>query len=252
MNNRIRWSLGWATIVVATAATGCVGWEADEAVGEDEVVSETEALTGVWTPLRFANSDNRLWTGPYGETYPNGDWAVNEYKAECGPKGANQLTTMVGISYNMGPEACPPWPLSVFGCYRLVQNDVVLCSNSTMSVDQYFVSRVSAGVGQSNQRDDTWGDWAYGYTKLECLPGQAVTGVGGRNILCSRVSNYKSPPTGCYVRWFNGQESRPSPNRGDWAPNSYKGECRIGEYIKGVAMDTIDTVNAILCCTPGR
>jgi hypothetical protein len=51
------------------------------------------------------------------------------------------------------------------------------------------------------------------------------------------------------------------PNRGDWKPGSFKGECSPGRYVKGIAKDFNDyalvsgdstgtKVTTILCCSP--
>ena len=240
-------SCGLTVFAVAACVAGCGDLD-DEAAGQ-----ASQSLSGTFVPLRYDIADNRLFTGPYAQAFSNNDWAVNSLKAECGPHAGQQLTAMVGMSTHIDEESC-----GILGsdCYRLLNNDVVLCSNSSMNIDQFFEEKLFAprsSPPKDVQRDKTWGDWAFGLQKLECLPGQVVTGAAYRTILCSRVSNFKSAPTGCNTRVVSTQENRPSPNRGDWAIGSYKTECRIGEYIKGVAYDPkTGLVGAMLCCTPGR
>jgi len=241
-------SSGLALFTIATCIASCGDVD-------DEGMTQTSQspLLGTFVPLHYDPNDNRLFRGPYAQAFSNNDWAFGWAKAECGPNAGQQLTTMVGISTFDGGTSCGPFGL---GCFRLLYNDVILCSNSSMSIDQFFEERLVASPSSpwpNVQRDTTWGDWAFGLQKLECLPGQAVTAVARNAILCSRVDNFKSPPTGCNTRLVGTQENRPSPNRGDWAIGSYKTECRIGEYIKGMAYHPGDTrVAAILCCTPGR
>lgn len=238
--------------MAALAVAGC-GTDASE----DGVTQTSSAISGTWISLHIGNGDDRLNFGPYGENFPNNDWSPGNYKAECGFSGSNEVTAVVGVSYHRGGEIdCNFWGNN---CKRDISTDAVLCSTSSMSIDQYYETKLHAVAGQSTQLDHTWGDWAFGHEKLECLPAQAVTAVSGwGDILCSRISNFKSPPTSCNVRWFNGQESRGTTERGDWAFGSYKGECGPNEYVKGVAYDHSESVTAlgfigaILCCTPGR
>ncbi|MEU6578556.1 cellulase family glycosylhydrolase [Streptomyces sp. NPDC046805] len=89
------------------------------------------------------------------------------------------------------------------------------------------------------------GDWAGGYTKLQCPAGQFLIGYSRRG---TRVSAALCAParaslglTGRTV-WFDRSDNRPSDGTGgtggDFAQGHYKGQCAADEYAAGIAFTT--------------
>lgn len=88
----------------------------------------------------------------------------------------------------------------------------------------------------TDQRHVT-GDWASGWTKLECAPGSYATGyaVRGRNlssVLCVPSGRASLGP-GDTV-WFDRGDNRRGPG-GDFATGAYKGQCADNEAVTGIA-----------------
>jgi len=85
------------------------------------------------------------------------------------------------------------------------------------------------------------GDWAPGYTKLQCPDGHFLTGYSVRGAAVSAALCAKASPggiTGTHGRtvWFDRSDNRgPSPKGGDFANGHYKGQCADDEYAAGIA-----------------
>nr|WP_083974197.1 cellulase family glycosylhydrolase [Kitasatospora mediocidica] len=96
-------------------------------------------------------------------------------------------------------------------------------------------------VTVTDERYVTEGDWAPGYSKLQCpdasfAVGYSVRGNAMSSLLCAPAGG--PLPTGGRDVWFDHGDNRP-PTGGatgaDWAPGYYKGQCADGEYVAGVA-----------------
>ncbi|MFD7019830.1 glycoside hydrolase family 5 protein [Streptomyces sp. NPDC059161] len=116
----------------------------------------------------------------------------------------------------------------------------------------------AAGEGYTVVRDEryvTRGDWANGYTKLECPAGQFLTGYAVRGAaLSSALCVPARTPLGVTGRtvWFDRGDNRPAGSAGgEFAYGSYKGQCAEGEYAAGIAytarVGSSSTPDALLC-----
>ncbi|MEV5281688.1 cellulase family glycosylhydrolase [Streptomyces sp. NPDC052811] len=116
----------------------------------------------------------------------------------------------------------------------------------------------AAGEGHTVVRDEryvTRGDWANGYTKLECPAGQFLTGYAVRGAaLSSALCVPARTPLGATGRtvWFDRGDNRPAGSAGgEFAYGSYKGQCAEGEYAAGIAytarVGSSSTPDALLC-----
>jgi hypothetical protein len=100
------------------------------------------------------------------------------------------------------------------------------------------------------------GDWASGYTKLQCADGQFMTGYSVRGaavsaVLCATASAGRLGSGGRTV-WFDRGDNRGSaPKGGDFASGNYKGQCADDEYAVGVAytgrLGSSRTPDALYC-----
>ncbi|WP_224241012.1 hypothetical protein [Hyalangium gracile] len=113
-------------------------------------------------------------------------------------------------------------------------------------------------------RSTSAGDWAYGYYKGECAPGERIMGLSksvangwARMGICYKdpldSGRYKHPtPTFplCTIRTvLNGSDRGATPTKpGDWDPGNYLAECSPTEYVAGVAQTTDNKFSHILCC----
>lgn len=101
--------------------------------------------------------------------------------------------------------------------------------------------RVQSGQGNITN------DWASGYDKLQCNPGEVAVGYslgtgGGTkaamwNLVCA-TSTTALPASQGRLIWFDQGDNRPAgagSTASDWAPGNYKGQCKDNEYIAGVA-----------------
>ncbi|MGW9401820.1 glycoside hydrolase family 5 protein [Streptomyces sp. NPDC055642] len=85
------------------------------------------------------------------------------------------------------------------------------------------------------------GDWATGYTKLQCPAGHFLTGYSVRGAAVSAALCAKAAPggiTGTSGRtvWFDRSDNRGThPRGGDFARGHYKGQCADDEYAAGIA-----------------
>ncbi|MDQ7906238.1 cellulase family glycosylhydrolase [Phytohabitans sp. ZYX-F-186] len=99
------------------------------------------------------------------------------------------------------------------------------------------------------------GDWASGYTKLQCPPGAflvgyAVRGAAVSSALCAASGG--AFPAGGRTVWFDRGDSRPAgAPGGDFANGHYKGQCAGGEYAAGIAytgrLGSRKTPDALYC-----
>ncbi|MBV2155146.1 glycoside hydrolase family 5 protein [Kitasatospora sp. SUK 42] len=96
-------------------------------------------------------------------------------------------------------------------------------------------------VTVTDERYVTHGDWASGYSKLQCpdntfAVGYSVHGNAMAALLCAHAAN-PLPLTGRDV-WFDRGDNRPATGgstASDWSPGHYKGQCADTEYVAGVA-----------------
>lgn len=85
------------------------------------------------------------------------------------------------------------------------------------------------------------GDWAGGYTKLQCPAGQFLIGYSHRG---ERVSAALCVPARTALGrsgrtvWFDRSDNRPADTGGDFAQGRYKGQCAADEYAAGIAFTT--------------
>ncbi|GAA2035137.1 hypothetical protein GCM10009839_39740 [Catenulispora yoronensis] len=92
----------------------------------------------------------------------------------------------------------------------------------------------------TDERYVTEGDWAPGYSKLQCPDNTFTVGYSVHNnamsaLLCA-PSTTPLPTTGHTV-WFDHSDNRPATGgstASDWSPGYYKGQCADGEYVAGV------------------
>ena len=85
------------------------------------------------------------------------------------------------------------------------------------------------------------GDWAAGYSKLQCPGNTFAVGYSVNNnamaaLLCAPAT--RALPTSGRDVWFDRADNRPPGGgsaAGDWAPGYYKGQCADNEYVAGVA-----------------
>ncbi|TXS48047.1 glycoside hydrolase [Streptomyces sp. uw30] len=84
------------------------------------------------------------------------------------------------------------------------------------------------------------GDWASGYTKLQCADGQFLIGYSVRGaavsaVLCAAASAGRLGTSGRTV-WFDRGDNRGQAAKGgDFAYGRYKGQCADDEYAAGIA-----------------
>ncbi|MFJ9348204.1 glycoside hydrolase family 5 protein [Streptomyces sp. NPDC101237] len=143
-----------------------------------------------------------------------GDWDSGAYKAVC-PDGLR----LTGLAHSGGRGLCTD---AAAGDLRAAGQD------RTVVTDERYVP---AG-----------GDWASGYTKLQCPAGRFVIGYSRRGERVSAVLCVPARTTlsaaGRTV-WFDRSDNRPADAAGDdFAYGAYKGQCAAGEYIAGVAFTT--------------
>ncbi|WP_412538838.1 cellulase family glycosylhydrolase [Longispora sp. K20-0274] len=99
----------------------------------------------------------------------------------------------------------------------------------------------AAPVVVTDERYVTDGDWASGYSKLQCPTNSFAIGYAVRDnamsaLLCAPAAR-ALPTTGRNV-WFDHGDNRPAgagSTASDWSPGYYKGQCADTEYVAGVA-----------------
>lgn len=114
---------------------------------------------------------------------------------------------------------------------------------------EYFNAGFESG---DTQRTTMAGDWAYGYYKGECAPGERMMGLS-RSIASNwaRVGLcYKDPlDSGRY-----GHEGctavavDTAAGPGDWASGNFKAECGANQYVAGFAQSQSHDLSYVLCC----
>ncbi|MEU4089810.1 glycoside hydrolase family 5 protein [Streptomyces aureus] len=86
------------------------------------------------------------------------------------------------------------------------------------------------------------GDWASGYTKLQCPAGNFLIGYsrrGGRTSAALCVPAAGSLAGAGRTVWFDRSDNRPAgASGGDFAYGDYKGQCTDDEYAAGIAFTT--------------
>ncbi|WP_435058229.1 glycoside hydrolase family 5 protein [Streptomyces sp. bgisy060] len=155
-----------------------------------------------------------------------GDWDRGARKGVC-PDGER----LIGLAHRDGRGLCTD-----AGAARLVDG----AGGFTVVTDERHVRE---------------GDWAGGYTKLQCPRDQLMTGYSVRGqavsaVLCAPAAR-PLPVTGRTV-WFDRGDDRPAGEPGgEFAPGNYKGQCAVGEYAAGIAFTGAwakgKTPDALLC-----
>ncbi|MGA5729377.1 glycoside hydrolase family 5 protein [Streptomyces seoulensis] len=145
-----------------------------------------------------------------------GDWDAGAYKAAC-PDGLR----LAGLSHTGGRGLCTD-----AGAAGLRAAD----GAQSVVKDERFVSG---------------GDWASGYTKLQCPSGAFLIGYGLRG---ERVSSALCAPGRSVLAgagrtvWFDRSDNRPADGAdgagGEFAEGAYKGQCAVNEYAAGIAFTT--------------
>ncbi|WP_328483928.1 glycoside hydrolase family 5 protein [Streptomyces sp. NBC_00377] len=164
-------------------------------------------------------SVRRMLTTDHGDSVQSrrvragGDWDPGASKAAC-PDGLR----LIGLGHSGGRGLCTD---TTGGDLRAAG------TAQTVVTDERYVA---AG-----------GDWAGGYTKLQCPAGQFVIGYSRRGervsaALC--VPARSAPGRVGRTVWFDRSDNRPADGGGDFAPGRYKGQCAADEYAAGIAFTT--------------
>ncbi|MGV9563342.1 glycoside hydrolase family 5 protein [Streptomyces sp. NPDC003480] len=143
-----------------------------------------------------------------------GDWDSGASKAAC-PDGLR----LIGLGHTAGRALCTDITAGDLRAEGSIQ---------TVVTDERHVAQ--------------GGDWASGYTKLQCPAGEFLIGYSHRG---GRVSAALCVPargrlgvTGRTV-WFDRSDNRPADaSGGDFAYGDYKGQCADDEYAAGIAFTT--------------
>ncbi|MES4893158.1 cellulase family glycosylhydrolase [Streptomyces sp. NPDC096012] len=143
-----------------------------------------------------------------------GDWDPGAYKAAC-PDGLR----LVGLAHTGGRGLCTDGGA---GDLRAPSG-----GQSVVTDERY----VPAG-----------GDWASGYTKLQCPAGGFLVGYGerGGRVSSALCAPGRSPLGGtARTVWFDRSDNRPAgAGGGEFAQGAYKGQCDVDEYAAGIAFTT--------------
>ncbi|MEU0071526.1 cellulase family glycosylhydrolase [Streptomyces sp. NPDC006332] len=160
-----------------------------------------------------------------------GDWDPGAYKAAC-PDGLR----LIGLSHTGGRGLCTD---TTAGDLRAADDA------QTVVTDERHVP--------------PGGDWAGGYTKLQCPARQFLIGYSRRGdrvsaALCATART--SPGLSGRTVWFDRSDNRPADGTGgDFAEGRYKGQCAADEYAAGIAFTTrlgSTPGPAALLCAPLR
>ncbi len=154
------------------------------------------------------------------------DWLYQSYKATCGDD-----ERIAGLSQDHRVL-----------CFAQADQDFVNATNAEWKV----LSGPESAFGQHGG-----GDWAVGLKKYECPVNSIAKGYAhdkGRptGLLCALST--KNLGHDCQTLQFSQGDMRLSVRGGDWARNSYKGQCADHQYMAGMAMAE-DKVQAIYCCS---
>ncbi|MFF8404769.1 glycoside hydrolase family 5 protein [Streptomyces sp. NPDC015684] len=143
-----------------------------------------------------------------------GDWDPGAYKAAC-PDGLR----LIGLSHTRGRG---------------------LCTDS--GTDGLRSSTGGQTVVTDERHVPTGGDWASGYTKLQCPAGAFLAGysVRGERVSAALCVPGRDPLAGAgRTVWFDRSDNRPADAAGgDFAQGDYKGQCAADEYAAGIAFTT--------------
>ncbi|GGX98049.1 hypothetical protein GCM10010510_49510 [Streptomyces anandii JCM 4720] len=143
-----------------------------------------------------------------------GDWDTGAYKAAC-PDGLR----LAGLGHTSGRGLCTD---VTTGDLRAEGN-----AQAVVTDERY----VPAG-----------GDWASGYTKLQCPSGQYLIGYShrGSRLSAALCVPARTPLAGAgRTVWFDRSDNRPAgAGGGDFAYGDYKGQCADDEYAAGIAYTT--------------
>ncbi|MEV7416771.1 cellulase family glycosylhydrolase [Streptomyces sp. NPDC089919] len=155
-----------------------------------------------------------------------GDWDPGARKGVC-PDGQR----LIGLSHKDGRGLCTD-----AGAPGLAAAD----PKPTAVTDERYVQQ---------------GDWAGGYTKYQCGPGQFMTGYSVRGqavsaVLCAQAG--RSLSTQGRTVWFDRGDNRPAGGPGgEFGYGNYKGQCATNEYAAGIAFTGAwakgKTPDALLC-----
>lgn len=172
-------------------------------------------------------------------TYPSGDWAYGDYKAEC-PLGAPVygLSRIPGETWSNDLECGmtqPAYTTSASACYARPVYD--------------YDDRGYTGDG----------DWDPGSYKTECNRGEYVAGVSqasGNGVLTSILCCPSSVThQSCDTQVFYSSDSPAMSLPPDWDPTHYKGQCPAGQYVAGISTPAYSQIgmtgaaHALLCCS---
>jgi hypothetical protein len=135
-----------------------------------------------------------------------------------------------------------------------------LCATVPSTTFSYGVTAVLNVTNGDQRRAQRLGDWAPGYTKLECASGEYVRGVSEDSVNTGNDHHFHAIEcaTGsvlsdtCNTLVFDQGDNRGNTASGDWDVGAYKGECASGEYVGGVSVSpTTGAPHSILCCAVG-
>jgi endoglucanase len=135
--------------------------------------------------------------------------------------------------------ACPD-DLRLIGLSR--SNGRGLCTDATYGNDLWNDNKDTVVV--TDQRYVSGGDWAGGYTKLQCPQDHYVIGYAKRgsklsSVICAASKRPGGLGTAGRTMWFDRGDARGDGYRGgEFAISDYKGQCSGNEYIAGVAFST--------------
>jgi hypothetical protein len=173
-------------------------------------------------------------------TYPSGDWAPGDYKAEC------PLTAPV---YGVSRVPSQTWSEDI-ECGMPQQS--AYNNNGTGCYAQ-----VAEPYDNRGDTDNGW-DWDPGSYKTECRANEYVAGVSqwsGNGVLASILCCPASVThQSCDAQVFSNGDSR-AYTPPDWNSGYYKGQCPAGQYVAGISspayasVGIIGSAHAILCCT---
>ena len=174
-----------------------------------------------YAPLQFDQGDSRRYTA-------DGDWAANQYKAECSADAAMAGLSALPSSFRGHSVLCAKSPR------------VSTSSGRTLNV-----------AGGDSRADTSTGDWDPGFWKGECASNEVMSGIAQtpsgvvQGMRCSHGVSALSCQT---VTFVNG-DNRLLQRNNDWGVNAFKTECGSGQRVKGVSVNPLNGfVHAILCC----
>lgn len=214
------------------------------------------------------------WTAPDGSLQDN--WALLSYDQSGHPLSVEDPGDWRAVDWNRlvgAPSATGPIPSSThWNMLNLDHADYDVSATMLAQPDWSFGNRkgncpdterlVGLGRGDSrglctdsaeptkttgpytvvtDERYVTEGDWASGYSKLQCpdntfAVGYSVTNNAMAALLCAPSATVL--PTGGRDVWFDRGDNRPSvggSSASDWAVGYHKGQCADNEYVAGVA-----------------